>query len=135
MIEDNPDDEALLLRQLRKVQFERHIKVIHDGREALDYLKDERFKCETLAAVFLDLRLPTVHGLQILEAIRSDERLRNIPVIVMTSSNSPEELERCRELRVSGYVSKPLNFSSFAKAFADAFQDIRDTHYGATPRV
>jgi CheY-like chemotaxis protein len=120
MIEDNSDDEALLLRQLKKAKIERHVKVIHDGGKALEYLMDERFKCEDLAAIFLDLNLPTIDGLRILEAIKSESRFQKIPVIVMTSSNSPEVLEKCRELGVSSFVSKPVTFSSFAKAFADS---------------
>ena len=122
MIEDNSDDEALLLRQLKKAKLERHIRVIHDGGKALEYLMDERFKCEDLAAIFLDLRLPTIDGLRILEAIKSEGRLQNVPVVVMTSSNAPEELEKCHELGVSSYINKPVTFSSFAKAFADTFQ-------------
>ena len=125
MIEDNSDDEALLLRQLKRAKLERHIRVIHDGGKALEYLMDERFKCEDLAAIFLDLRLPTIDGLRILEAIKSEGRLQNVPVVIMTSSNSPEELEKCRELGVSSYINKPVTFSSFAKAFADTFQDRR----------
>ena len=122
MIEDNSDDEALLLRQLKKAKLERHIRVIHDGGKALEYLMDERFKCEDLAAIFLDLRLPSIDGLRILEAIKSEGRLQNVPVVVMTSSNAPEELEKCHELGVSSYINKPVTFSSFAKAFADTFQ-------------
>ena len=125
MIEDNSDDEALLLRQLKKAKLERHIRVIHDGGKALEYLMDERFKCEDLAAIFLDLRLPTIDGLRILEAIKSEGRLLNVPVVVMTSSNAPEELEKCHELGVSSYINKPVTFSSFAKAFADTFQNRR----------
>ncbi len=121
IIEDNPDDEALLLRQLKKAGLEKHIKVINDGGKAFEYLTNERNRCEGLAAVFLDLKLPTMTGLKILEAIREEARLQNIPIIVMTSSNSPEELERCHELGVSCYVRKPLTFSTFAKAFADSF--------------
>ena len=122
MIEDDPDDEVLLLRQLRKTQFERHIEVIRDGGEAIEYLTNEGLDPQNLAAVFLDLRLPRVGGLQILEAIRSDSRFRTLPVIVMTSSNSLEELARCRELGVSCYVQKPITFASFAEAFTEAFQ-------------
>ena len=125
MIEDNSDDEALLLRQLKKAKLERHIRVIHDGGKALEYLMDERFKCEDLAAIFLDLRLPSIDGLRILEAIKSEGRLQNVPVVVMTSSNAPEELEKCHELGVSSYINKPVTFSSFAKAFADTFQNRR----------
>ncbi len=127
IIEDNVDDEALLLRQLKKAELDGHIKVIHDGEEALEYLTDPRLASEELAAVFLDLRLPKVDGLTILEVIRADDRLRDIAVIVMTSSNSPEELEKCKGFGVSNYVSKPLTFSSFAKAFADTFQARRES--------
>ena len=77
IIEDNPDDEALLFRQLKKAQLDGHIKVIHDGGKALKYLTDLRFNCEDLAAVFLDLRLPTMSGIEILEAIRAQKRLEN----------------------------------------------------------
>src|ERR1700761_6591565 len=112
IIEDNPDDEALLFRQLKKAQLDGHIKVIHDGEKALKYLTDPRFDCHDLAAVFLDLRLPKVSGLEILEAIRSQERLQKLPVIVMTSSNQPEELKRCEELDAA-FVAKPMTFASF----------------------
>ena len=121
IIEDNPDDEAILFRQLKKAQLDQHIKVIHDGGKALRYLTDLRFNCEDLAAAFLDLRLPTVEGIEILEAIRSQARLQHLPVIVMTSSNRPEELKRCEELGAV-FVAKPLTFISFAKVFADRFQ-------------
>ena len=121
IIEDNRDDEALLLRQLKKAGLEQHVLVKHDGAKALGYLTNERFHCEDLAAVFLDLKLPTLGGLEILETLRSIPRLSDLSVIVMTSSNSPEELEQCRKLGVSCFVQKPLTFSSFAKAFADTF--------------
>ena len=121
IIEDNPNDEELLLRELRKAGLEQHVHVIHDGGTALDYLTNGRFECEDLAAIFLDLRLPILSGLTILEAIRSDRRLEKVTVIVMTGSTSPEDLQKCRELGVSCYVQKPLTFSSFAKAFADTF--------------
>src|ERR1700735_4641505 len=112
MIEDNRDGKALLLRQLKKAKIERHIKVIHDGGKALEYLLDERFKCEDVAAIFLDLKLPTIDGVSILKAIRSERRLQKVPVIIMTSSNAPEELEKCREFGVSSYLNKPVTFSS-----------------------
>jgi CheY-like chemotaxis protein len=121
IVEDNQDDEFLLLRQLKKAQLDRHIRVIDDGGKALDYLKNERYKSETLVAIFLDLQLPTVSGIQLLEAIRADERIRHLPVILMSSSNAQEDLDRCRELGVSSYVRKPISFTAFAKAVADTF--------------
>src|ERR1700761_2257203 len=116
IIEDNPDDEALLMRQLSKAELAEHVKAIRDGKSALEYIADKRNLAETLAAIFLDLKLPRLNGLKLLEAIRADDRTTNIPVIVMTSSNSPQELEACRILGVSCFVSKPLTLSSFAKA-------------------
>ena len=123
IIEDNPDDEALVLRELKKADMDEHVLVIRDGAKALRFLSAENFASEEFAAVFLDLKLPNVSGLEVLETIRDQERTRALAVIVMTSSNSPEELDRCRQLGVSCYVSKPLTFSSFAKAFADSFQE------------
>jgi CheY-like chemotaxis protein len=76
--------------------------------------------------VFLDLQLPTLTGLQLLEAIRADDRIKDVPVIVMTSSNDPADLDRCRELGVFSFVQKPLTFASFAKAFADTFHARRE---------
>jgi CheY-like chemotaxis protein len=122
IIEDNPDDEELLMRQLRKARMDKHVQVMHDGAKALAHLTNPRHKCEDLAAIFLDLKLPHVDGLKVLESIRADERLQRLDIIVMTSSNLPEDLERCQELGVSCFVQKPLTFTSFAKAFADTFQ-------------
>lgn len=127
IIEDNPDDEALLMRQLKKADLEKHVFSINDGKKALDYLMDERRKGEHLSAIFLDLKLPRLGGLDLLKAIRSNERIRHLPIIIMTSSNEPEQLEKCRELGVACYVQKPLTFSSFAKAFADTFHARRQS--------
>jgi two-component system, response regulator len=121
IIEDNPDDEILLLRQLKKAQLEKHVRVIQSGTKAISYLKNPRWECEKLAAIFLDLKLPGASGLDVLHEIRASDRLHQLPVIVMTSSNAPEELEQCRHLGVAFFVQKPLTFSSFAKAFADLF--------------
>jgi len=125
IVEDNPDDHALLMRQLKKAELDEHIKAVQDGGEAFKYLTDVNSDSPTLAAVFLDLKLPTISGLQLLEQIRSHDRIRHLPVIVMTSSNSPEDLKKCKDLGVFSYVAKPLTFSSFAKAFADTFHMIR----------
>ena len=121
IVEDNPDDETLLLRQLKKAQLEKHVRVIHNGTRAIAYVKNPQFECESVAAIFLDLKLPGASGLEVLREIRADQRLQRVPVIVMTSSNSPEELEECRELGIAFFVQKPLTFASFAKAFADLF--------------
>jgi CheY-like chemotaxis protein len=122
IVEDNPNDESVLLRQLKRPQLDGQIRVIADGNRALNYLTDAKYKCEDLVAVFLNLNLPTVGGgIKLLEAIRGADRLKHLPVIVMTSASAQEELDKCRALGVSAYVSKPVSFSAFVKAIADTF--------------
>jgi two-component system response regulator len=123
VIEDNPDDRELLLRQLRKSGMDNHVKFISNGQEALDFLTRPReiSLAEDLIAIFLDLKLPALSGLELLRRLRLRDELQDIPVIVMTSSNDPNDLEECRRLKVTNYVSKPVTFTSFSKAVADVF--------------
>jgi two-component system response regulator len=123
VIEDNADDRELLLRQLSKSGMDQHVKFISDGREALDYLTGPSAAslADNLIAILLDLQLPSLSGLELLRRLRSRQDLKEMPVIVMTSSNKPEDLDECRQLKVLNYVSKPVTFSSFSKAVADVF--------------
>jgi two-component system response regulator len=123
VVEDNPDDCELLRRQLRKSGMEEQVKFISDGREALDFLTAPHANgvAQNLIAVLLDLRLPSLSGLDLLRSMRAREDLRATPVIVMTSSNDPQDLEECRRLKVLNYVSKPVTFSSFSRAVAGVF--------------
>ena len=122
VIEDNPDDRELLLRQLRKSGMDSHVKFIADGQEALDFLTGPQAPPpESLIAILLDLRLPSLSGLELLRRLRARDDFRNVPVTVMTSSNDPNDLEECRKLKVINYVTKPITFSSFSKAVADVF--------------
>jgi two-component system, response regulator len=107
------------MRQLKKAQLGEHVKMIGDGRQALDFLM--LAEADHLIALFLDLKLPGLSGLLLLEKVRSDDRRKHLPVIVMTSSNSPKDLESCKELGVSSYVQKPVTFTAFSKAVADMF--------------
>ncbi|MCE0485010.1 MAG: response regulator [Methylacidiphilales bacterium] len=122
VIEDNDDDRELLLRQLKKSGMAGHVKFITDGRKALDFLTvPSKTLTEELIAIFLDLKLPSLSGLDLLRRLRTDEKLQNVPVIVMTSSNDPKDMEECRKLKVTNYVNKPVSFTSFSKAVADVF--------------
>jgi len=123
VIEDNADDRELLLRQLRKSGMASHVKFIDNGQEALDFLINPRDPAliDELIAVFLDLKLPSLDGLELLRRLRADERLKKLPVIVMTSSNDPKDVEECRRLKVTSYVPKPVSFTTFSKAVADVF--------------
>jgi two-component system, response regulator len=122
VIEDNPDDRELLLRQLRKSGLGDHVKFISDGKEALDFLTGPKAPPpDDLIVILLDLRLPSLSGLELLRHLRSRPQFQSVPVTVMTSSNDPKDLEECRRLNVAHYVNKPVTFSSFSKAVADVF--------------
>jgi CheY-like chemotaxis protein len=123
VIEDNADDRELLLRQLKKSGMANHVKFIDNGQEALDFLINKQTPdlVEELIAIFLDLKLPSIPGLELLRRIRANEKLKNIAVIVMTSSNNPQDVEECRRLKVTSYVPKPVSFMQFSKAVADVF--------------
>jgi two-component system, response regulator len=121
VIEDNLDDRDLLLRQLKKSGMESHVKFIANGKEALDFLIKPPAIIEPLIAIFLDLKLPSMGGLELLRRLRASDRYENLPVIVMTSSNDPKDMEECRRLKVTSYVSKPVSFTTFSKAVADVF--------------
>jgi len=119
VVEDNADDEFLLLRMLQRTRLKSHVDVVRDGKKALDHLTHHEAKIEDLVAVFLDLNIPSIHGLQLLAMIRADDRLCHLPVIVMTSSNSPKDIEECHRLGVVAYVQKPVSLANFSKAIAD----------------
>ena len=120
VVEDNRDDSDLLVRQLQKNNFDGHVRVISDGREALNLLLMEGSQLN-LVALFLDLKLPSLSGTKLLAQIRSRPALSKIPVYVMTSSQDPEVLRECSRLGVDGFITKPVTYLAFAKAVADLF--------------
>ncbi len=118
VVEDSAEDRDLLLRQLRKSQIHQHVKFIPDGKEALTFL--QRLPppapfCD-LIAIFLDLKLPGMGGLDLLRAIRMTPRVQNAAVIVMTSSLDPRDFEACQQLKVAAFIPKPITFDLFSKA-------------------
>jgi CheY-like chemotaxis protein len=103
-----------------------HVKFIPDGQEALNFLTSPTAPSpSSLIVILLDLRLPSLSGLDLLRKLRSREEFQAVPVTVMTSSNNPNDLEECRKLNVINYVSKPVTFTSFSKAVADVFHSPR----------
>jgi CheY-like chemotaxis protein len=118
VVEDNLDDRDLLIRQLRKSQIDNHVKFLTDGEEALDFLSHlpPPLPFTDLIAIFLDLKLPGMSGVELLRAIRTLARVQNTPVIIMTSSLDPKDFEACQELKVAAFVPKPITFESFSKA-------------------
>ncbi len=123
LIEDNPDDEALTLRALKKKNIANEVVVARDGAEALDYLfakgafKD-RDGSILPAVVLLDLKLPKIDGLEVLKGIRADQRTRFLPVVVLTSSNEEQDLLNSYSHGCNSYIRKPVDFDDFAEAIA-----------------
>jgi two-component system response regulator len=116
LVEDNPDDQALTLRALRKNNLANEVITAKDGTEALDYLFDSARTTGLPALVLLDLKLPKVDGLEVLRRIRGDERTRRLPVVVLTSSKEDRDLTESYNLGVNSYVRKPVDFTEFMEA-------------------
>jgi two-component system, response regulator len=117
LVEDNPDDEALTIRALRKNNILNDLTVARDGAEALDYLFSQNgSQLPFPGLILLDLNLPKVSGLEVLRQIQADERTRLIPVVVLTSSKLDEDILASYRGGANGYVRKPVNFSEFTKA-------------------
>lgn len=121
LVEDNPDDEALTIHALETNKIGNTLVVARDGVEALDYLfATGRYAGRTVtdlpAVVLLDLKLPKVDGLEVLRRIRSDERTRLLPVVILTSSNEEEDRVKGYSLGANSYVRKPVDFDDFVRA-------------------
>ena len=123
LIEDNPIDAELTMRSLKKANFVNKLYWVKDGQEGLDFL----YRTDAYAArddddhpklILLDLKMPKVNGIEVLQRIKSDERLRSIPVVVMTSSNEQSDITESYRLGANGYVVKPVEFGAFAEAIA-----------------
>jgi two-component system, response regulator len=121
LVEDNPDDEALTLRALKKNNITNKVVVARDGAEALDYLFSSGSQAgkdwdELLQVVLLDLKLPKIDGLEVLRRLRSDERTKLLPVVILTTSN--EEIDRATGygLGANSFVRKPVEFAQFTEA-------------------
>jgi CheY-like chemotaxis protein len=121
LVEDNPDDEALTLRALKKNNIVNEVVVARDGVEALDYLfgagphagRDPRLLPQVM---LLDLKLPKVDGLEVLRRVRADERTRLLPIVVLTSSKEDQDLLNSYSLGANSYVRKPVDFNQFVEA-------------------
>jgi CheY-like chemotaxis protein len=124
LVEDDPQDERLTLRALNKVNVANRIDVVRDGAEALDYLFcrgdfSERNTGDQPAVILLDLKLPKLTGLEVLEQLRADEHTRLLPAVVLTSSDEEQDLITSYKLGANSYVRKPLDFTEFSEAVAN----------------
>ena len=121
LVEDNPDDEALTIRALKKNNIANDVVVARDGTEALDYVFGTgayagRDVAQLPQVVLLDLKLPKLDGLEVLKRIRSDARTKLLPVVVLTSSNEDRDLVESYSRGANSYVRKPVDFQQFAEA-------------------
>jgi two-component system response regulator len=121
LVEDNPDDVELTLRAFQKNNIRNQMVVVRDGAEALDYLfaagaYADRNPRHLPQVVLLDLKLPRVDGLQVLQRIRADERTRLLPVVILTSSKEEQDVIKGYQLGCNSYVRKPVSFDDFLDA-------------------
>lgn len=120
MAEDNPKDVELTLEALAEYNLANQVITVKDGVEALEYLRYEgKYKDRikgTPAVLLLDIKMPRMNGIELLTVIRSDQKLKMLPVVILSSSREEPDLKTCYELGVNAYVVKPVNFKDFIEA-------------------
>ncbi len=121
IVEDTPQDLDLALRALRKAKLANRVHVARDGEEALNFIfcegpYSDRDKASLPRVILLDLKLPKVDGLEVLQRIKKDDRTKSIPVVVLTSSKEQNDVVESYNLGVNSYIVKPVNFEQFSEA-------------------
>ena len=121
LVEDNPDDEILTVRALKKNNILNDIIVVRDGAEALDYLFGagsyaDRDMTVMPQLILLDLKLPKIDGLEVLRRVRGNEKTRLLPVVVLTSSSEEQDMIESYSLGANSYIRKPVDFNQFSEA-------------------
>jgi two-component system response regulator len=125
LVEDNQNDAELIVRVFRDQSLANHIIVVGDGEEALDFLFCRgkyagRNAFKSPKVVFLDLKLPKFNGLEVLKEIKTNEKSKKLPVVIVTSSREDPDIETAYELGANGYIVKPVQFDEFQKAMSNA---------------
>jgi two-component system, response regulator len=121
LVEDNPDDEELTTRALRQAKIANEIVVARDGSEAIEFLFGQgrhagRDLSQMPAVILLDLKLPKLSGLEVLQRLRADERTKLIPTVILTSSSEDEDMVKSYKWGANSYVRKPVEFGAFVNA-------------------
>lgn len=119
-VEDNPDHAALVTRSLRNHQVANELRLVEDGEAALDYLLRQGPYSDPQTSprpdlILLDLRLPKVDGLDVLRTVKTTDTLRDIPVVILTSSEGERDLAKAYEFHANSYLTKPVDFDKFTK--------------------
>lgn len=123
LVEDNPRDAELTTRALKRRNLANQLFLVEDGAQALDFIFCQgtyktREVSHTPKVILLDLKLPKLNGLEVLKAIKADERTRSIPVVILTSSREDPDIKAAYELGANSYVVKPVDFDSFLEAMS-----------------
>ncbi len=123
LVEDSVDDQTLMLRSFKKHNIANDVLVANDGVEALDFLFGTGIRAENgpvrPAVVLLDMKMPRLNGLDVLERIRGEEKTKTIPVVILTSSDEEQDMLRSYNLGANSYVRKPVDFRDFASAVGE----------------
>lgn len=125
LVEDNPTDAALTIRAFKKENLANNLLHVKDGADALDFIFAKGAYSVTRSimhqpnVILLDINLPLVNGIEVLEKIKADERTKTIPVVMLTSSNEDPDIARCYELGANSYIVKPVDFQQFEKVIID----------------
>jgi two-component system, response regulator len=119
LVEDNPNDAEITLRALKRANFANHVRWLKDGEQAIDFLFSEGEWHDQPRprprVMLLDIKMPKVDGIEVLRRIKTDERTRSIPVVMLTSSNEESDLVRSYNLGVNSYLVKPVDFQRFSE--------------------
>jgi two-component system, response regulator len=118
LVEDNPDDADLAIRALKKRNLANHLLHLEDGASALEFIFSPE-GLNTPKLILLDLKMPKLNGMQVLHAIKSDERTKTIPVVILTSSKEDPDIKECYALGANSYIVKPVEFDKFLDAVSD----------------
>ncbi len=121
IVEDNPSDQELTMRALRKKNLSNKIHIVGDGAEALDFLFGrgeyaDRTMADIPKVVLLDIKLPKVSGIEVLQQLKADPKLRALPVVMLTSSREGPDVQECYRLGANSYIVKPVDFDKFTEA-------------------
>ena len=122
LVEDNITDAELTIRELKKHNMANNLIHLKDGEEALDFIFATGKYANTREiqyppkVVLLDIQMPKVNGIEVLEKIKTDPKTRSVPVVILTSSKENPDIKRCYDLGANGYIVKPVNFDAFAQA-------------------
>jgi two-component system response regulator len=124
LIEDNPDDAALTIRSLKKLNLANRLVHLEDGAEALDFIFGSgkyagQALSQTPKVIFLDINMPKVSGLEVLEKLRSADFSKTIPVVILTSSAEDPDIKRAYDLGANSYIVKPVDFDNFSKTVSE----------------